>query len=136
MPIFALLDSLSLHLAISFCSRSLFVCPCSPVCSLSRTSFLFFPFEFFSFLIQGFFLGPVVAPRFSIPVARFSVTIPFFIVIGLLLFFFGAWLGSLLFLLGVRALGRSSHSSSHHLHFHRGGVSLCRLSCPEISWSG
>ena len=41
-----------------------------------------------------------MATRFCIPVVSFSVTIPFFffffLVIGLLLFSFGAWLGSLL----------------------------------------
>ena len=73
MPISALRDSLSLPLALSFSSHSLFACPRSPVHSLSRTSFLFFPFGFFSFLIQSFPLCPVVAPRFCIPVARFIV---------------------------------------------------------------
>ena len=49
-------------------------------------------------------MGPVVATSFCISVARFRVARPFYIVVALVLFFFGAWFDSLLFHLGVRAL--------------------------------
>ena len=80
MPVRALQDSLSGNLAISFCPRSLFAGPRSPVRSLSRTSFLFFSllgFQFFSF-IQGFSLVSVMATCFCISIVRFSVTKSFF----------------------------------------------------------
>ena len=100
--------SLLLTLAVSFHSRSLFACPCSPVRSFSRASYLFFPFGLFSFLIQGFLFASCCGSAFCLPVAKFNV--PLFIVIGLVLFSFCYLVRFPSLSAGSESLGGSSHS--------------------------
>ena len=104
----ALCISLSLTLAVSFHSRSLFACPCSPVRSFSRASYLFFPFGLFSFLIQGFLFASCCGSAFCLPVAKFNV--PLFIVIGLVLFSFCYLVRFPSLSAGSESLRGSSHS--------------------------
>ena len=63
----------------------------------SRPFFLYFLSGSSVFLYMVFLLGPTVALHFYIHIHDFYVTIPWFLFIGLVFFYFGAWLGSLLF---------------------------------------
>ena len=78
----------SLTLAVSFRSCSLFVCPHSPVRSFSQSSFLFLSLRDLSFPCPGFPFVSCCCSAFCLPVARFNVPLPLFLVIGLVLFFF------------------------------------------------
>ena len=98
-------------LAIAFHSRSFFADPLSPV--RSRSSLFYLPSGCFVFLYTVFLLGPVVGPRFYVPIDSFIL--PF---LGLVFFFF---LFFFLFRCFVRlpslsaggeGLGGASHPSS------------------------
>ena len=89
VPIPALRDSLSRTLAISFRSRFLFAGPRSPVRPLSPPSFLSFPSGYSVSLYRVYLLGSCCGYAFSIfKLIVLVLLFLFFILIGLVLFFF------------------------------------------------
>ena len=84
------------YVNIYFNMKITFLCPRSPVHSLSRASFFSFSSGYSVSISRVFFFGPVVAMLFCVPITSFSVATPCFFSRNRFSFiFFGAWLRSL-----------------------------------------